>query len=339
MPDWSAFDDVDPKLPGLVVGVATAGTVTAVGIFGSVSPGGEQLGSSSLFYVASIAKQFTAAAVAVLALDGKLTLDDSVRRWLPELSPAWEPVRVGHLVAHTGGLPDGNPIDADAGWGAGCRMSTWDRVAIIAATEPTSPPGVHHRYSNHGYVLLAAVAERAADETLGAYARRTLFDPAGMDASRFLDTTGGTAVPGWAGGTERIDIQFTCCGDGGLVTSLDDLARWDGWLPSSRLARLMLTDRPSLPNGRVAHDAWGISIRRHHGLRIESHGGSIDGYLASFVRFPTAAVTLIMLANTDGFGVAEFGRRGRLLADSLLGNQLDRSRPPWTETHGERLDV
>ena len=153
MPDWSAFDDVDPKLPGLVVGVATAGTVTAVGIFGSVSPGGEQLGSSSLFYVASIAKQFTAAAVAVLALDGKLTLDDSVRRWLPELSPAWEPVRVGHLVAHTGGLPDGNPIDADAGWGAGCRMSTWDRVSIIAATEPTSPPGVHHRYSNHGYVL------------------------------------------------------------------------------------------------------------------------------------------------------------------------------------------
>ena len=245
MPDWSAFDDVDPNLPGLVVGVATAGTVTAVGTFGSVSPGGELLGPSSLFYVASIAKQFTAAAVAVLALDGKLTLDDSVRRWLPELSPAWEPVRVGHLVAHTGGLPDGNPIDADAGWGAGCRMSTWDRVAIIAATEPTSPPGVHHRYSNHGYVLLAAVAERAADETLGAYARRTLFDPAGMGASRFLDTAGGTAVPGWASGTERIDIQFTCCGDGGLVTSLDDLARWDGWLPSSP-ARSPHADRSSV---------------------------------------------------------------------------------------------
>ena len=138
MPDWSAFDDVDPNLPGLVVGVATAGTVTAVGIFGSVSPGGEQLGSSSLFYVASIAKQFTAAAVAVLALDGKLTLDDSVRRWLPELSPAWEPVRVGHLVAHTGGLPDGNAIDADAGGVrvAGCPPGTGWR----SSRRPNPPP-------------------------------------------------------------------------------------------------------------------------------------------------------------------------------------------------------
>ena len=100
----------------------------------------------------------------------------------------------------------------------------------------------------------------------------------------------------------------------------------------------MLGHPASLPNGRIAHDAWGISIRRHHGLRIESHGGSIDGYLASFVRIPAAAVTIIVLANTDRFGVTEFRRRTRELADSTLGELLDRTQPPWTETHGEPLD-
>ena len=100
----------------------------------------------------------------------------------------------------------------------------------------------------------------------------------------------------------------------------------------------MLEDRASLPNGRVAHDAWGISIRRHHGLRIESHGGAIDGYMASFVRVPAAAVTVIVLANTDSFGLIDFGRRARALADSILGDLLDPTQPPWTETHGEPLD-
>jgi len=180
--------------------------------------------------------------------------------------------------------------------------------------------------------------ERSSGERLGELARRALFVEAGMTDSRFLDTPGPSPVPGWVGGTQRVDIQFTCCGDGGLSTSLADLARWDAWLPSSRLRPLMLDTRPALPGGRVAHDAWGISVRRHHGLRIESHGGSIDGYLATFVRVPAAAVAVIALANTDRFGVADFGRRTRALVDSILGDLLDRGQPPWTDTHGEPVD-
>jgi len=338
VPDWSAFADVDPKAPGLVAGVVKDGAVNAFYSAGVDAPGGEPLHPDTIFYVASIAKQFTAACIASLALDGSLALGDSIRRWLPELSPSWQPVQLHHLIAHCGGLRDSNAVDAGIGWGVNSRLTTWDRFEAIAATEPESAPGAVHRYSNHGYVLLAMVVERSSGETLGPFARHALFTEAGMTDSRFLDDPGPDPVPGWAGGSQRVDIQFTCCGDGGLVTSLADLARWDAWLPASRLRPLMLGDRASLPNGRIAHDAWGISIRQHHGLRIESHGGSIDGYLATFVRVPAAAVGIIVLANTDRFGVPDFARRTRALADSTLGDLLDRTQPPWTETHGDPLD-
>jgi len=334
MVDWSTFDDLDRQAPGLVAGVASAGMVSAWAAFGSTEQAGEALGRESLLYVASIAKQFTAAAIASLVLDGRVALEDSVRRWLPELKPGWEEVRVHHLVSHTGGLREGNALDVAAGWSVNSHISTSDRVAIIARTEPESPPGTVHRYSNHGYVLLAAVVEQATGTTLGAFARLTLFEPVGMTNPRFLDEAGPAAGSGWVGGSRRVDIRFTCTGDGGLVTTLDDLARWDGWLPRSHLAGLMLAARQILPNGKSAHDAWGISVRRHHGLRIESHGGSIDGYMASFVRFPDPGLSIIVMANTDQLGIDDFGRRARELANTLLGEQLDVTLPPWTETHG-----
>ncbi|MGD9797881.1 MAG: serine hydrolase domain-containing protein, partial [Acidimicrobiia bacterium] len=284
--DWSPFDDLDPRRPGAVAAVVGGGDVLAWGSFGSAGPGGEALTVESTVYVASVAKQFTAGVVGLLALDGALGLDDPVRRWLPELRPSWDGVRIHHLLAHTGGLADANRLDAAAGFGADRPFSTAERVALIAGHDLEHPPGAVHRYSNHGYVLLAAIVERACGETLGEVARRRIFEPLGMSASGFLDGEAPAAVPGWAGGTERVDVRFRCVGDGGLVTSIADLARWDGWLPTSSLADLMLRDRPRAASGELAHDAWGISIRTHRGLRIESHGGSLDGYLAAHVRFP-----------------------------------------------------
>lgn len=337
MIDLSMFDDIDVTLPGLVVAIASSGALVVSASRGSAVPNGDRIDEHSRFYAASIAKQFTAASIAALALDGTVELDQPVRQFVPELHPSFDPVLLHHLLAHTGGLRDSNDVDAEAGWSAHEPCTTWDRVATIAATELESRPGMVHRYSNHGYVLLAAVVERATDMSFGLFARRTLLEPAQMTASRFLDTPGADPVPGWSARDGRVDVGFSCSGDGGLVTTVQDLAHWDTWLPASPLAPLMLTDRALLPNGALAHDAWGISIRPHHGVRIESHGGAIDGYMASFIRFPTAEFSIILLANTDRFGIAGFGRRARSLADSLLGERLDPTQPPWTETHGQRV--
>lgn len=334
-PDWSAFADLDRWRPGLVAAVLRAGSVDVWASFGAAEPDGDPLTVSSPFYVASIAKQFTAAAIGLLVLDGVICLDDPVRRWLPELEPSFTAVRVHHLLEHTAGLPDANAVDATAGFGVEDRFTTADRVAVIARRPIADEPGTVHRYNNHGYVLLAEIVQRATAQCLGDFMRQQVFDPLGMADTGFLDSANPGAVPGWRGGTERVTISFRCVGDGGLATTIADLARWHNWLSSSPLADLMLRTRPTMDDGRLVHDAWGISIRSHHGLRIESHGGSIDGYLASFVRFPAVAVSIVVLANTDEYGLSGFGRRVQDFVRTQLHRDLDFSLPPWTQTHGQ----
>lgn len=329
--DWTAFADLRGDRPGAVVAVITNG-VPHTRSFGSTEAGGPPLDGASPFYVASIAKQFTAACAAALIQLGALALDDPVTKWVPELVDL-EQVQVGHLAAHTSGLPDSNALDSAAGFRVDSTFSTTDRIRALSGVRPESRPGTVHRYSNHGYVLLGEVVRRCVGEPLGQFARETLFDPAGMTNSTFLDVGVAPMVTGWRGGRDPVEIRFTCVGDGGLVTTLHDLVRWDEWLPRSEVADLVLGPRPAV--GRLlAHDAWGVSIRSHHGQRIESHGGAIDGYLASFVRFPTLGWSLIALANTDEDGVRGFNDRMRQLADANLEPLLDTSRPPWTETHG-----
>jgi CubicO group peptidase (beta-lactamase class C family) len=289
-----------------------------------------------MVYVSSIAKQFTGACVGLLILDGTLSLDDDVRAWIPELRKYRSTVRLGHLVAHTSGLPDANVADERDGFDLEQPFTTDDRVALIAALDLDDEPGTRHRYNNHGYVLLAKVVERATGSLLGAFAQDRLFEPLGMNSTAFRDYAQPAVVPGWESGQRRVDIATRCVGDGGLVTCIADLAHWDRWLPRSDLASLMLRDRPSLPDGSWAHDAWGISLRTHHGQRIESHGGSVQGHLASFVRFPDLGVSLIALANTDA--IDGFGARLRSLGDSVLGGALDHELPDWTQTHGIPLN-
>lgn len=332
--EWQALDGSERRSPGYVAAIVRNGAVDAYVSAGTEVPGGELLSTSTPFYVASVAKQFTGAAIATLVRDGEVALDQPVTTWLAELDPSWSAVHVHHLVEHTAGLHDANMIDAAAEFNVSSTMTTRDRVAVITAQSIDGTPGRRHQYNNHGYVLLAEIVHRSTGQTLGEFCRTHFFEPLGMNHSRFLDTAGPAPVAGWKQGMEPVTVQFTCVGDGGLITTANDLALWDGWLPSSSIAELMLGQRPVMPTGLLAHDAWGISIRAHHGQRIESHGGAIDGYLASYVRFPRQDLSVIVLANTDEPGVDSLHRTTQQLVDDLTDVQFDHSQPPWTRTHG-----
>jgi CubicO group peptidase (beta-lactamase class C family) len=329
---WSVFDDVDASQPGVFVLVRESSEHESWRSMGAEWPGGPPLDANSVLYVSSIAKQFTAACIGLLVLDKTVSLDDDVRVWIPELREYPSVVRVHHLLAHTSGLPDANVVDHNAGFDVEGTFTTDDRVAVIADLELEHEPGSVHRYNGLGYVLLAKVVERATGSCLGAFAHERIFGPLAMASSAFRDYSRPEVVPGWHEGQRRVEITTTCVGDGGLVTCGRDLSRWDEWLPGSDLAQLMLRTRPHLPDGSWAHDAWGISIRTHHGHRIESHGGNVQGHLASFIRFADLRVSIIALANTDA--IDRWGERLGTLVDEVLGDTLDRELPPWSETHG-----
>jgi len=331
-PGWAALELLDATQPGLVVAIVSGGDVVSWRSCGSTSPDGDRLGLDSPLYVASLAKQFTAACVALLMLDGLLGLDDSIGQWLPEFDDGLGRVQIEHLLSHTSGLPSSNELDAKAGFEVDHPTTTAERLSVLDGSDLEHEPGTVHRYSNHGYVLLAEIVGRCTGQRLGAFVAERLFEPLGMTRTAFLDLGPREIVPGWSHGTRRVDVRFSCVGDGGLVSSVGDLALWDAWLSTSALATLMLRERPALPDGACAHNAWGISIRTHHGQRIESHGGAIDGYLAKHVRFAELGTSFIALANSDHYGVTEFDELVHHLADATLADHLDLRQPPWTAT-------
>ena len=278
-------------------------------------------------YAASVAKQFTAAVVAGLVLDGTLHLAQSSARWLTE-APAWrQPIPVEHLVSHTAGLALRTVSEGDD-----LAMSNEARLGSILGAPPAEHPGAVHRYSNDGCVVLAEIARRASGLNFGELAARRLFEPAGMHDSHFVDVAGWDSVPGWID-AQPAETAVRFVGDGGLISTVADLAAWLSWHPPQPIAELMLADRPLMRSGRSAHDAWGISIRRHHGQIIHSHGGSVAGYLASTIRVPNLDVSVVVLAN-DSHDPDGFRQRVHHLLDTNLGDDLDLSQPPLEHTHG-----
>jgi CubicO group peptidase (beta-lactamase class C family) len=165
----------------------------------------------SVLYVASVAKQFTAASVGLLVLDGALNIQEDIRRYLPEPPEYPSPVRVGHLLAHTSGLPSGYDLDRSAGMTAHAQFSTSDRARVIATATLQAEPGTAHQYSNHGYVLLAELVRRVCGVPLGEFAATRIFGPLGMSHTGFLDRRLPQGRPWmdrrWPAGRHRVHLR------------------------------------------------------------------------------------------------------------------------------------
>jgi CubicO group peptidase (beta-lactamase class C family) len=339
----------DETGPGVIAAVLSAGGVVSWSDRGRVTVGGRggRLTPQTVFYVASVSKQFTAACITACEADGAIAVDASIRRYLPELPALFEPITIRHLLHHLGGLPHGGAAgltatpkgDGDLREGLGL----WDLIGLLAQ-EPTllSPPGERYAYSNCGYWLLAAAVERASGEALATYARRRIFDPLGMHESRFRDTPD-TPQPGLAPGHVRngdgyapVATRFHGVGDGGLLTTVRDLGRWDlFWSGRSTLgpdlpARLLQSGRRN--DGAGLAYARGVSVRRHRGVPIISHGGSFTGYQAKLVRFPDQDFSICALANADDIDTDALCIA---LADRTLPDLADLRAPSWAETFRE----
>jgi len=300
----------------------------------------------TVFYAGSVSKQFVAMCVLLLEEQGKLSLDDQLRKYLPELPDYGAPITIRHAVHHLSGLRDYLTL-----WEIGGRdyLDRLNKQAILEMIfrqrELNFTPGTEYSYSNSGYILLAEIVERVSGQSLRQFAKQHIFEPLGMSSSFFNDNTYGL-IPnrafgyrrGSGGGFENLLMRFDLVGSGGLYTTVEDLAKWDRNFYNNRLGkqspRLLekLLTEGKFNNGQPCGYAGALVPGSYRGLRTYSHTGSLGGYRAAFVRFPEQELSIILLGNAAEFAPEQ---KAYAIADVLLGGQLQERKAPDQSTETE----
>lgn len=296
--------------PGCAVAVDRDGAPAYRGAFGLAELEHQvPITVGTIFEAGSVSKQFTAAAVLLLAARGTLSLDDPVQRWFPELPEYQAPITVRHLMLHTSGLRDWGSVIALTGWPRWTASYTHaDALAIIARQRGLNhAPGAAFSYTNTGYNLLAMLVERATSMPFAEFTRRELFDPLGMTSTSWRDDYT-RIVPGRAqayapaGSGWRLDMPFEHVhGNGGLLTTVDDLLRWNQALAEGRIGTPDVSGAMRTSgrynNGNPVNYGGGLYLTPIRGVPSINHGGATAGYRATLAHFPDHRLSVAMLCN------------------------------------------
>ena len=263
--------------------------------------------AESVYEVASLTKQFTAMAILLLAEAHKLSLDDPLSRHVPDAPPAWSKITLRHLLTHTSGIPDyddaGHPLDPR-------RDYSEDELLHLAAALPLKfPTGSRWSYSNTGYVILGILVHRVSGQEFGDFLRERIFGRLHMGSTRL--NTDDEIVPYRAAGYQLEDGRLhnqdylsptqSATGDGGLISSAVDLAKWEGAIQTGALVpperwREIFTP-VALNSGKTFPYGFGWFIREQNGFPYYEHSGHLQGFASHILRFPRARVSVIVLAN------------------------------------------
>lgn len=262
------------------------------------------------YRLASVTKQFTATAILLLAQDGKLSLDDPLRRWLPTLPAVADAMTIRQLLSHQSGLidyEDAIPADMTA------QLHDIDVLRILESQDSTYfPPGAGYRYSNSGYALLALIVGKASGTNLATFLEERIFLPLGMNRTVAFEE-GVSSVPDRAFGYSALGNSWTrtdqsqtsaVLGDGGIYSSIDDLAKWDAALYDDRLLTtrsrtlaftpITETDDPAVQYGM----GWRITQEKAGGTTLW-HSGETIGFRNVIVRYPEQRLTVVLLTNRN----------------------------------------
>lgn len=298
-----------PDVPGCALGVESRGADVIRRAYGSADlEHAAPIGMETVFEAGSVAKQFTAASVLMLVENGKLSLDDDIRKYLPELPDYGAPITIAQLLGHTSGLRDWEGVVELAGWPVTTRVYSNNDVLEIAARQKrlNHPPGAAFSYTNTGYILLAIIVERVSGEPFPAFTARHVFAPLKMTNTQWRDdfrrVVTGRAIAysaGPEGYRQRMPFE-NVIGSGGLLTTVDDLMKWNDALDAGALGKFVTTElqrESRLSDGRSIPYARGLEATRYHGIRKISHTGETAGYESYLARFPDQRLSVAVLCN------------------------------------------
>ena len=295
----------------------------------------------TIFEAGSVSKQFTAAAVLLLAKEGKLSLDDPVRKYLPEVPAYGMPLTIRHMLNHSSGLRDWGSVAAIGGWPRTTRAYTHAHVLDIVSRQRAVnfTPGTRYSYSNTGYNLSAILVARVSGMPFAEFSQKRLFEPLGMTRTSWRDdyrrvVKGRAIAYGDESGRFETVMPFeNVHGNGGLLTTVGDLLKWNANFVShivgdAAFAREQET-AGRFNDGRVHGYALGLMVGTRNGLREIAHSGSTAGYRAHLTRFPDQNVSVAVLCNVTTGAATQYAEA---VADLYLAAQM-KPAPAKRATH------
>jgi len=310
--------------PGCAFGVTRGDTPLAAKGYGTADlEHGVPLTSQSVFYMASVSKQFAAMSILLLERDGKFRLDDRVRTYIPDLPDYASAITIRQLLHHTSGLRDYLTLSSLAGNPADYVITERSVLNMLARqTRLNFEPGAEHLYSNSGYVLLSIIVHRVTGRPLDEFARERIFTPLNMRSTRFQHDHA-APIPGRAIGYVRRNETWRIAnslldvvGDGGLYSSVDDMLRWATAFERPEFAPLLsrMQTPGTLADGRAIANGYGmgLSAGTYRGVPTVSHGGSLAGYRTNLLRLPAENLTVVTLCNN---ATANAARLAQMLAE------------------------
>jgi CubicO group peptidase (beta-lactamase class C family) len=316
----SKIDQVDalfekwdkPTTPGCALGIIQNGEFVYKRGYGIANlEFGIPNSETTVFRTGSVSKQFTTMSIVLAAAKGKLSLDDDIRKHIPEMPEYERTVTIKHLIHHTSGIRDYLVLMRLAGKRDEDYYTNEEVLEALARLENLNfTPGSEYTYSNAGYWLLSQIIERATGKSLRVWAHEEMFVPLGMKQTHFHDDPR-MIVPNRAsgyrpkedGGFEIDMTPLEMVGDGGVFTTINDLLEWDRNFDAKTLGGEAVMTEMLTPgrfnNGKAQDYAGGLWVRHYREIPIVEHGGTFVGFKAGMIRFPEQGFSAYCLCNVS----------------------------------------
>ncbi|HKY42879.1 MAG TPA: serine hydrolase, partial [Pyrinomonadaceae bacterium] len=321
-----------PESPGAAIAVIKDGAVIYKRGYGSANlEYNVPITPQTVFHVASVSKQFTAFAVTLLANQGKLSLDDDIRKHLPEVPDFGKKITIRHLIHHTSGLRDQWTLLGMAGWRLDDVITKEHIMKMVRhQKELNFDPGAENLYSNTGYTLLAVIAERVSGQSFRDYTEANIFKPLGMtnthfhdDHERIVKNRAYSYFSKEGGGFRAAPLNYANVGATSLFTTAEDLARWvinfeDKKIGGADVIKQM-QQQGVLNSGKQLGYAFGLGIGPYKGLNTVGHAGGDAAYRSFAFWFPDQRFGVVVLSNFGSLNPQQMAMR---IADIYLADKF-----------------
>ncbi|WP_165570282.1 serine hydrolase domain-containing protein [Chryseobacterium sp. FH1] len=342
----SLFSTYNSKTAGVAVGVVKDGKLIFKKGYGTANLEYDiAITPKTIFNVGSVSKQFTTFSIYLLEKQGKISLDDDVRKYIPELPIYEKTITIKHLCSHTSGLKDQWSLLTLAGW----RMDdviTHEQVMKIITKhkELNFAPGSQFKYSNSGFSLLTEIVKRVSGKSFSAFAKENIFDPLGMENTLIYDDNEKIVKNrAYSYGSEdglyiKRNLNSSSIGPTNVYTTVEDLSKWTANFENPKVGDAdfinHFNEKSTLDNGEPAilsvrdgetiYHAKGQFTRNYKGLNLYNHTGSDAGFKSYLGRFPDNKLSIILLSNDENFASYNAGLD---IAEFYLSDQFKKRAP------------